>query len=142
MEDNLTQYNKKQFTSILNKNKHVMVAYLFGSYAKNREREDSDLDIVIVLNSLFNFDYSLIYDKISSFFPDKNLDLRVIIPKETSPLFLFQIVKSGICLFEKSKEQRLQFETYALKMYYDSQHLRDVYNYYLDKRFANHTYGR
>lgn len=141
MKNNLAQY-QKQFTNILNKNKHVMVAYLFGSYAKNRERKDSDLDIVVVLETLSDFDYSSTYSKISSFFPDKNLDLRVIIPKETSPLFLFQIVKSGVCLFERSKVQRLQFETYALKMYYDSQHLRDVYNYYLDKRFANHTYGR
>lgn len=141
MKNNLTQY-QKQFASILNKNKHVMVVYLFGSYAKNRERKDSDLDIVVVLETLSDFDYSSMYSKISSFFPDKNLDLRVIIPKETSPLFLFQVVKSGVCLFERSKVQRLQFETYALKIYYDSQHLRDVYNYYLDKRFANHTYGR
>lgn len=138
---NHVEKHRKKINSLFN-NKNIIAVYLIGSYAQGSERADSDLDIAIVLQTLKDFNYDSFYSQMSDFFPDKNVDLRIVMATSTSPLFLFQIIKHGILLFEQSRNERLRFENYALKIYYDTQHLRDIYNYYLDKRFTTQLYGR
>lgn len=120
----------------------IIIAYCIGSFARGEERRDSDLDIVLVLSSLSHFDYPTAYNDISNILSGYNLDLRVVIPKDTSPLFLFQLIKEGLCIFEKDSFTQTAFETYVMKIYYDSQHIRDIYNYYLQQRFTHNSYGK
>lgn len=42
----LTQKQIKQITKILDKNNKIANAWLFGSYARNEETKDSDIDIL------------------------------------------------------------------------------------------------
>ena len=42
----------KQYRSILENYFKIEKVYLFGSYAKNNYREDSDIDVAIVVNHL------------------------------------------------------------------------------------------
>ncbi|HET6558396.1 MAG TPA: nucleotidyltransferase domain-containing protein [Prolixibacteraceae bacterium] len=42
----------KQYSSLLKEHLHFEKIYLFGSYAKNTYREDSDIDVAIVVNRI------------------------------------------------------------------------------------------
>jgi len=141
MKNQLNTYSEK-LGRIFSKIDTIIAAYFIGSFVRGEARRDSDLDIVIVLSRLSNFDYSSVYTTVSDVLPDYHIDLRVVIPSETSPLFLFQIVKEGLNIFERDHLSRVTFEAYTVKMYYDSQHARDIYNCYLNKRFADNSYGK
>lgn len=45
----------KQFILIIPQDMRVKKAYLFGSFAKGREREESDIDIALVLENMTDF---------------------------------------------------------------------------------------
>ncbi len=135
-------YSKDKFIKILKTFSKIKLAYLIGTGALNRLREDSDIDVVLVATDIENLSYQDIYSKIDKIIKSNNLDLKIIIPKETDPLFLFQIAKNGILLYRKSELEQMQFEMYSLKMYYDTQAIRNIYNFYLDKRFKSKTYAQ
>ena len=124
----------KKLSRIFVSNKNVLLAYLIGSVSRGEARSDSDIDIVLILNTIKDFRYGEISAKIVDALHTDNADVRVVLPGETDPLFLFQILKEGQILYETSSNARLQFETYALKVYYDTQYMRDVYRQYLNER--------
>jgi|ERR1035437_507994 predicted nucleotidyltransferase len=47
---------KEYIASIINQNIGLKKAYLFGSFAKNNERDESDIDIALVLDNLNDAD--------------------------------------------------------------------------------------
>ena len=56
-------------------------------------------------------------------------------------LFLYQIVKNGVCVYEKEPYERIKFESQALSLYYDNEHLRNIYHSYLQRSFKEGDYG-
>jgi uncharacterized protein len=42
----------KQYSSLLSDSFQIKSVYLYGSYAKNTNREDSDIDVAIIVNKL------------------------------------------------------------------------------------------
>ena len=52
MDKRTTQKIKEYISEVTLKNKQVIKAYLFGSYAKNTERDESDIDIAFIINNL------------------------------------------------------------------------------------------
>ncbi|MGQ9620802.1 MAG: nucleotidyltransferase domain-containing protein [Bacteroidales bacterium] len=48
----------KQYIMIIPKDLGVKKAYLFGSFAKGKEREESDIDIALVLENMPDFFYA------------------------------------------------------------------------------------
>jgi predicted nucleotidyltransferase len=87
----------RQYKQLLNKSLKFDKVYLFGSYAKNTFRDDSDIDVAIVVDK-FSGDYFTINpllwklrrevdDRIEPVLIEKNND---------SSGFLEEIVKNGI----------------------------------------------
>ena len=55
--DKKTNSSIKQFIQKINQQyKNLVTAYLFGSYAKNNQRIESDIDIALILDNLKNSD--------------------------------------------------------------------------------------
>ncbi len=134
--------NQKALGGVLQNYPSVLAAYFIGSVAEKRERNDSDLDIVLLVDK--NFDprsFGSLYQKISQFVRHPNLDLRIANLQDTDPLFLFQLLK-GKLLFARNQTERIQLETRIMKLYYDSQHLRDIFHHYLNQRLKEGTYGQ
>ncbi len=87
----------------------VKKAFLFGSYAKGEEKEDSDIDIAIVLGSISDFFSTQM--ELMRF--RRNIDLRI----EPHPIkesdftninpFAFEIKKNGIELVIDTAEKKL-----------------------------------
>ena len=132
----------KKLAQILKQYPAIIAAYLIGSAAEGRERQDSDLDVILLVEK--NFDLNLfgpLYQKINNLLNHPNLDLRIIIPEKTDPLFLFQLL-GGKLLYARNREELINLVVKFMKLYYDSQHLRNIFHYYLNKRLERGAYGQ
>lgn len=118
----------------LSKEPKIKLAYALGSSVSGRAVNDSDFDLVVVVNNKESIDYQYLYNLISDISFPKDLDLSMV-DKNSSPLFLFQIIGTGICVYQKSEKIRISFEAYVLKNYYDNAHLRKIYYSYLKQKF-------
>jgi predicted nucleotidyltransferase len=89
---------------------------IFGSFARGRQRKDSDLDIAVFGSKGISFNEEIkIIGELSSIFR-KNVDLSVL--NTANPLLTFQASKNSILLYG-SKEDFLKFKMYAFSRYND-----------------------
>lgn len=119
----------------------IKLAYLYGSYSRGQETPKSDIDIAIVLENpqgktVFGFPAD-----VSIHIPGKEIDLRVI-DSESDPVFLHSVLKNKILLFAKDEKTRTDFEVKAMKIFFDTEHLRKLNYYYLKKSLEDGSYGR
>lgn len=121
--------------AVLSKEPKIKLAYVLGSVVSGRSVKESDFDLCLVVNDKSKVDYDDIYRLISHIQFPKDLDLSVV-DKNSSPLFLFQIVSTGKCVFQKSDQEKINFEAFVLKNYYDTAHTRNIYFSYLKEKFS------
>lgn len=118
----------------LSKESKVKMAYVLGSVVSGRSVKDSDFDLCLIVDDKSKINYEDIYQLISHIQFPKDLDLSIV-DKNSSPLFLFQIVSTGKCVFQKSDQEKNSFEAFVLKNYYDTAHTRNIYFSYLKGKF-------
>jgi len=119
----------------LAKDPKINLAYILGSAVSGRTRADSDFDLAIVVDDKGRVEYEKIYKLIYHINFPKNLDLSIV-DENSSPLFLFQIVSGGKCVYQKSERFRASFEAFVSRNYYDNAHLRKIYYSYLKEKFS------
>lgn len=119
----------------LSKEPKVKLAYILGSVISGRVKTGSDFDLAVVVESSDKTDYKHIYKLVSDIDFPKDLDLSIV-DKNSSPLFLFQIISTGQCIYQRSQEEKVSFEACTLKNYYDTAHLRKIYYSYLKDKFS------
>ena len=90
----------------LNTIENVSFAYLFGSYSKNQQTHNSDIDIAIYLHT-YSLDIELQINYELSKMLKKNIDI-VILNNVRNIFLLENIFKDGILLKESKK--RIDFE--------------------------------
>ena len=114
----------------------VTAVYVHGSRVKGYAAPDSDTDIAIVvkdksklkIGSWSTYDAaSEIGDVLSGV---KEPDVRVV-DKDSSPVFLFEIIKNGQILYGKDLESRVEFESQVMQRYYDTEKMHSIYRTYL-----------
>lgn len=118
----------------------VLASYLFGSQVKGQTVSGSDVDVAVVIDPKTTLDYGVLYTALTTLIPDKELDLRIV-SLANEPLFLFRLIQTGKLLYQRSEKERVAFEVRVMKEYYDTQHIRDVYNTYLLKSLKDKTYA-
>lgn len=124
------------------KKREVLAVYIFGSRPARFANLQSDLDMAVFVSDRNKTSER----EIIRFLRGKvgkipfNLDLSCV-DFASPPLFLYQIIKNGVCIFEKEPFQRAHLEATILKLYYDNQHLRNIYRYYLQQSLEKGTYG-
>ena len=96
------------------KERQVLFAYLFGSFARNEFRKDSDVDIAVYVKDYkklpLNFERRLslkIEKRIG-----REVDIIVINDKPLS--ILSEILKHGKVIFSRDERERVRFETFML----------------------------
>lgn len=119
----------------LKKEPRILAAYIFGSYAKGISNKESDFDIAFVVANKKVITDDVVYELLKDIPFPKDPDISIV-NKTSSPIFLFQIIKSGTRIYAKDENKANAFEAYILRYYYDTQHLRNIYNYYLKEKFA------
>lgn len=119
----------------LSREPKIKLAYVLGSVVSGRIKSGSDFDLAVVVDDVGEICYKQIYQLISHVSFPKDLDLSIV-DKNSSPLFLFQITSTGKCVYQKSDNEKINFESFAMKNYYDTAHLRNIYSSYLKERFS------
>jgi predicted nucleotidyltransferase len=114
----------KPIIELLNKQPHILFAYLFGSKAKGYANDTSDWDIAI---------YTKESIKKNGLWPAFELEARLsravkatvqvtILNTPLPPVFAFEILKDGILLIDRGPNLRMDFENKILRQYYDWQY--------------------
>lgn len=128
-----------QIQKVLAKEPGIISAYVFGSIVSGFSRASSDFDIAFVVNNKKRVDENYIYELMKDIHFPKDLDISVV-DKSSSPLFLYQIVSNGKRVYAKDSSLAEEFEANILHCYYDTSHIRNIYQYYLRDKFPK-TYA-
>jgi predicted nucleotidyltransferase len=115
---------------------------LLGSRIKGYGVKNSDLDMAIFVDDKKKVSLR----KISSLFNKKKIDIPYeidisIVDLSSSPLFLFQIIKDGQCIYSKSPLGKTELELKIMHIFYDTQHIRNIYHQYLSQSVEKGIYG-
>ncbi|MFW6111108.1 MAG: type VII toxin-antitoxin system MntA family adenylyltransferase antitoxin [Thermoproteota archaeon] len=116
--------------AFLERQEHVMVAYLFGSRVKGGVGVLSDIDIAVLLDGKLDkqeiFDLRLkLINCLSSILKTDNIDVVVM---NIAPLSLnYNIISEGKILHSKDDRERVRFETRILSRYLDRKYYDEKY---------------
>lgn len=79
----------------------LKLGILFGSYANNSQKENSDIDIAFYPKYSFSTDDELqLREEIEKEFKDFNVDI-INIRQSNNLLLIYNIFKTGLCIFEE-----------------------------------------
>lgn len=123
-----------QIRHSLSANSKILAAYVLGSVVSGKVRVDSDFDLAVVVDSKITTSEDQVYRLVSKVKFPQDLDLSVV-DKTSSPIFLYQIISTGKCVYQRSQIEKVNFESYVLRKYYDTQHIRNIYYSYLKNKF-------
>jgi predicted nucleotidyltransferase len=106
----------------------IVAIYLYGSILKGRLRLESDIDIAILPHYKVNEMKALeLISKIESIFTKvfkkfgilNEVSIVNMRGKFVSIELLFNIILHGICVFEKSMDESLEFKNFVMREYLD-----------------------
>ena len=121
--------------------REVLFVYLFGSSVQGRANLESDVDVAIYLQDGIgsaDFVFSVMPQMVRLTGCDK-IDLIVL---NTAPLSLRYVVqKEGLLIFERSEDQRIDFEVRTRIFFWDYVPLMKTYSFYLLQRLKEGTFG-
>ena len=102
----------------------IQAVYLFGSFARNQQRAESDIDLAFLVAqekySIDAFECTAPLHMIAvtvGMALDRVVDVTIL--NSASLEIAYEIVVGGECLFESDSEQRLQYELKIRGMYFD-----------------------
>ena len=102
----------------------IIFAYIFGSYAKDNIRKDSDIDIAIYLkDSIGSYEYLDMKMKLSEALK-REVDLVIL--NDATPLLKYEIHKNNILLFTNDKSIESKYKVKTLFEYNDMKRYLDL----------------
>lgn len=104
---------------------HLRFIILHGSYAKGKERKDSDCDIAVVGNKPVGFKEIIdLHSSLTDLFEAVGIyDVDVKSLDRVDPLFRYLVVRDSVLLAGKPFDYN-EFKAYAFRDYLDSVNLR------------------
>lgn len=112
----------------------IKLIYIFGSYAKRENREDSDVDIAMYLEGeVDGFVKLAILDELVGIFNREDIDLVVL--NNVDEVLKFQVIKYGKVIYMEDLVTKVIFEARVMSEYMDMEHFRKVRKEYSHKRF-------
>jgi predicted nucleotidyltransferase len=110
----------------------LRLVVLFGSSARGRARQDSDLDIgVLVKHPLSTTQRAKLWNDLSRLF-QAEVDLTVL--NHVEPLLGYQVARDGVLLFESEPRVWEGWKSYAVRQFWDTRKYRDALKEYLTRR--------
>lgn len=112
--------------------KEVVLAYLYGSAATGKLREDSDIDIGIFLETLEPVEKNPLYEARLSreleelLEGDRRIEVRIL--NDQDLVFLHQVISKGSCFYSRTEKERVRFETGTMEKYFDFKPKIEEYN--------------
>ena len=91
------------------------IIYIFGSFARNEIRKDSDIDIAFLTNQ--NIDEYECFMKAQEIADNIKIEVDLIDLRKASTVFIAQVVGTGNVIYCKDKIAKAYFEMRAFKEY-------------------------
>jgi hypothetical protein len=121
MEDQLPDFDREKVVAYLEGCPDVVVVYLFGSLARGEATVHSDVDLAVLLDARQGpreqVERQLDLMVALEAFSDR--DVQVTLLNTASPLLAYEVLREGVQLYERSFEERVDFEVRAMKRYFD-----------------------
>lgn len=109
---------------VLITDENIIFAYIFGSYAKNKLRKDSDLDLAVYLqNDIDTYDYLDMKRRLTE---KLKREVDLIILNTAPPLLRYEIYKNNILLYTHSKTRESRYKVETLFQYSDMKKYLDL----------------
>lgn len=122
---------KKMLIPTFREEKNTIAVYIFGSFVRNEEKEDSDLDLAILSNPGFNLDISQLREKIWSII---RIEPQIVDLRKVNLIFQQRILSEGLLIYESDYLKRADFVEKVIIEYCD---FEPVYR----KALADFFYG-
>ena len=117
----------------------VRLIVLFGSMARGKIHEESDIDIGVLTDRPITFNKRLkLWLELSSLF-GADIDLAML--NHAEPVFGFQVARDGKLLFERDKFAWENWRSYKIRQYWDTKKFRDDLERYLARRVKEMRYA-
>lgn len=107
---------------ILKDNHKIIFAYIFGSYAKGKAKERSDLDIAVWVKEPVDK-----LELITALGEAVRKEVDVVILNTAPPLLRHQVMRYGKLLFCKDTRELVRFKVWTMKEYEDFRWLQETY---------------
>ncbi|RZV40446.1 MAG: nucleotidyltransferase domain-containing protein [Candidatus Acidulodesulfobacterium acidiphilum] len=113
--------------NLLDNDGNVLLAFIFGSLAANRQRNDSDIDIAIFYkNPPSGFEILYEIDKLSK---SAGTDIHLVILNNASPLLKHQVMKNKINLIVKDEILFRKFRENIMSQYEEYKYISGLGKY-------------
>lgn len=131
------------FAEYLRRQSDVIVAYLFGSVARDQAGPLSDIDIAVLLapnqerERLIERQLTLLtaLDELAE------QTVQVTLLNDAPPLLVYEVVREGILLHQRSQAERVAFQVRGMKEYFDVQPMLARQNEALRRRIQEGRFG-
>ena len=101
----------KSIQEALSREKDIILVYVFGSTAKEKEHPFSDIDIAILLKEPSLDKTMKIHSLLTEHLGEK---VDTLILNFAPPILRYQVVKNGLRVLSKDEDARISFEAKAL----------------------------
>ena len=113
------------------KEKNVLLVYLFGSLAEKKKA--NDIDLAILFNKKPSYkNISELSEKLYKRIGTQRIDIVDLM--RASPVFKFNIITSGKLLFKRQIDTANDFELRVIKEHMDTKYLRKVQRWFLEEK--------
>lgn len=119
----MIRITKKQQDQInkIGKKYDLKLAVIYGSFAKDKNRQTSDLDIAVLGEEELNFKTVLkLFSEFSSVFQDIEVDVKSL--HRVDSFFRYQVMRDSILIYGNPLEYH-NFKAYAFRAHMDSKDL-------------------
>lgn len=106
----------------------IRLAYVFGSRARGDARQDSDLDLGVLVDHLepgLKL-YGRVAEACSGWFPAEHL--HIVVLNGAPPLLRHRVIRDGRCLYARDEATRVYWEVATLQEYFDTARWRELDN--------------
>ncbi|MFN2341139.1 MAG: nucleotidyltransferase domain-containing protein [Halanaerobium sp.] len=111
---------KEKIIGIAKKYNYVQAVYLFGSQARGQEKEDSDIDIAVLLENNYTEKSGEIKVQLYEELIKKGLDkIDLVILNKASALLKYEVVKENYLLYKKEDFDAASYQSLAIRKYLD-----------------------
>lgn len=126
-----------KLVTLLDSDRKILAAYLFGSYVRGLQTSQSDIDIAVLLSeipdSLLEY-YLHLTNKLTEVLEN---EVDLIILNVSPPLLRYQVIKYSRLLYSRNEKKRTLFEAKSLCEYLDfSRVTRRYYECFMKKILA------
>ena len=113
---------------------NISLIYIFGSFAKETNRKNSDIDIAVLLDGEIDVYTKLnILGALVDIFKREDIDLVIL--NNVNEVLKFQVIKYGKVIYMESLYTKVMFESKTMSEYMDKEYFRNTQAKYSHIKF-------